>query len=77
MQLICYKCFGTLNQGMEFLEIKLVIYIKNFELVFSILNNCYSSVQKVSSIVKYVAQLVHIYVCQESFYCKTTFKMLQ
>jgi len=54
---------------MEFLENKIVIYIKNFEFVFSILNNCK---QKVSSIVKYVAQLVHIYVCQEIFYCKTT-----
>ena len=43
MKLICYKCFGTLNQGMEFLEFKLVIYIKNLstQYVFSILNNCY------------------------------------
>jgi len=23
MQLICYKCFGTLNEGMEFLEFNL------------------------------------------------------
>jgi len=60
--------FGTLNQCMGFLEFKHVIYIENFEFVFS-KSICY----RVSSIVKYgwrqcqlpVARLVHVCVCHE------------